>query len=260
MPTRRRRPTQSKTKITTLTVKNKDRTSDILDPVNVRELVPRHREPEVERNPISAQQRALQYDPRHAPPLPRRPLRQVARRPAPERPPVQHYALRRQALGVDQVVVRGVDVLVDGRLGGGGGAHRLAVTAVVVRQKVDVQDAAQVGEPVVDHAEVLGVAVGEEDRHRRLGAGDVEGGDGDAVLGVQEEVTGGMQKSHGGGLEQQGRNQVAHSLAIGIGRGEGGSGGERWRWGGRQTETEIEKVWSDEPFRDRGQEEIRKPL
>ena len=56
-------------------------------------------------------------------------------------------------------------------------ALTFAVSCVIVRHDVDAEHPGQVVEPVVDHAQVLGVAVREEDGDGGVGAFDEEGGD-----------------------------------------------------------------------------------
>mmetsp|Transcript_1188 Transcript_1188/g.3194 ORF Transcript_1188/g.3194 Transcript_1188/m.3194 type:complete len:219 (-) Transcript_1188:538-1194(-) len=151
-----------------------NRTAYVGGVINIRELVPRHGESKVECHPVRAKERALEYDPRHRPTLPRRLRREVAAGPRPKRPTVEHDLLRLQPSHFEQVPVRSLDVSVAPRLVRG--AVGFTVTRVVVRHDVHPKHSRQVVEPVVDHPKILRVAVREQDGHPRVGPLDVEGG------------------------------------------------------------------------------------
>ena len=121
------------------TMDDEDRTADGWCIIYIRELVPRDREPEVESDAVRAQQRALQYDARHAPALPRRLGGEVAARSRPERPPVQDYLLRLELPHGEEVAVRRLYVRVARLLVGRPLA--LPIPGVIVRHYVHAKDA-----------------------------------------------------------------------------------------------------------------------
>mmetsp|Transcript_39407 Transcript_39407/g.106383 ORF Transcript_39407/g.106383 Transcript_39407/m.106383 type:complete len:269 (-) Transcript_39407:22-828(-) len=156
-------------------VDDKDGALDRADPVDVGEHVAGHCEAKVEHDAVGREQRRLQDDPRAGRALLRQLLRQVARRAAAQRAPVENDLVGPQP-ATDQPAERRLHVVVDvllvrhdGLVGRRGLlVARLAVARVVVRHHVHVELLGKVDEPAVDHAQVLRVRVREEDRERRL--------------------------------------------------------------------------------------------
>ena len=87
-------------------------------------------------------------------------------------------------------------------------------TKLTIRHNIDPQHPGQVVEPVVDHPQILGVAVREQDGHLRVGPLDEEGRDAGAVRRVEPEVPGGVDVRRGRGLEQQRAYHVSHSVIF----------------------------------------------
>mmetsp|Transcript_47802 Transcript_47802/g.134999 ORF Transcript_47802/g.134999 Transcript_47802/m.134999 type:complete len:232 (-) Transcript_47802:19-714(-) len=146
-----------------------DRACDVPDPVYVGEHVAGQRDRGRHGDAVDRGDRALQHHGPH-----RRLGREVDARPGADGAAVEHDLLPGDADDVPEVLEGGLDVRVEGRLAGLPRAH--AVAGVVVGEHVHLQEVAQAAEVLDYHAQVLRVAVAEQQRELRV-AVDEEGGD-----------------------------------------------------------------------------------
>jgi hypothetical protein len=68
-----------------------------------------------------------------------------------------------------------------------------AITGIVVRHNVDTKHARQVIEPIINHAQIFGIAVRKQNGHRRTGPFNEKGWNATAVRRVQPKVSTRMQ-------------------------------------------------------------------
>mmetsp|Transcript_11007 Transcript_11007/g.23258 ORF Transcript_11007/g.23258 Transcript_11007/m.23258 type:complete len:283 (+) Transcript_11007:50-898(+) len=127
--------------------------------VDIGKFVPPHGKSKVEGDAVGAQEGRLEDNACDAPSLPRGLGGEVAGGSAPQRPAVENNLLRLEMPYLEQIAEGGLDVGVAVILVGR--AVALAVAGVVVGHYVNPKDARQVVEPVVDHAQIFGVAVRE---------------------------------------------------------------------------------------------------
>mmetsp|Transcript_17406 Transcript_17406/g.49827 ORF Transcript_17406/g.49827 Transcript_17406/m.49827 type:complete len:263 (+) Transcript_17406:177-965(+) len=180
--------------------------------VDIGKLVPGHCEPKIERHPVGTQQGRLEDHTGHTPSLPCRFGGQIARRPRTEGSAVKDNLFRLEASDFEEISEGRLDVGVDVILVRS--SVRFAVASVVVRHNVHPQHPGQIVEPVVNHAQVLGIAVREQDGHLRVGPLDEEGRDARAVRRVEPEVPRGVDVRRGRGLEEQRAYHVAHIYLL----------------------------------------------